>query len=233
MKAVAALMLMAAVVFAAGCSKSDDPNDEGNNNGGNQSNHEYVDLGLPSGTLWATCNVGATSPEGYGDYFAWGETEPKATYDWSTYIYSKGDYNQLTKYCSKSDYGYNGFTDNLTILHSSDDAATVRWGNEWRTPTSMQWRELLENTNGGWTTQNDVYGRVFYGNGHSLFIPSAGYRYGDELLEAGGNNGGYYWSSTLCTGYPCWAYRLWRGVVIDSDGGRCVGQPIRAVRSAK
>lgn len=76
----------------------------------------YVDLGLPSGTLWATCNVGADTPEGYGDYFAWGETQPKTTYNWSTYRYCNGDYVKLTKYCGNSSYGYNGFTDDLTVL---------------------------------------------------------------------------------------------------------------------
>ncbi len=82
--------------------------------------HAYVDLGLPSGTLWATCNIGATKPEEYGDYFAWGETSTKDTYDWTTYKYSKGDEDELTKYCDDSDYGYNygynGFTDSLNTL---------------------------------------------------------------------------------------------------------------------
>ena len=96
--------------------------------------HEYVDLGLPSGTLWATCNVGADTPESYGDYFAWGETEPKTTYDWSTYKYCVGEYDRLTKYCSDTTYGYNGFTDDLYVLQPSDDAATVNWGEGWRTP---------------------------------------------------------------------------------------------------
>ena len=90
--------------------------------------HEWVDLGLPSGTLWATCNVGASKPEEYGDYFAWGETEPKDEYCWSTYLHCKGDYNSLTKYCHQYDYGYNGFTDNLTELEPADDAATANWG---------------------------------------------------------------------------------------------------------
>ncbi|MBO4370001.1 MAG: hypothetical protein J5808_01395, partial [Paludibacteraceae bacterium] len=85
--------------------------------------HDYVDLGLPSGTLWATCNVGANTPEEYGDYFAWGETTLKSNYEWSTYKY--GTYNQLTKYCYKSDYGKNGFTDTKTTLDAEDDAATA------------------------------------------------------------------------------------------------------------
>ena len=84
--------------------------------GGSGSYHDYVDLGLPSGILWATCNVGAFTPEDYGDYFAWGETQPKDMYNWSTYQYCNGSGTTFTKYCSNSDYGYSGFTDNLTTL---------------------------------------------------------------------------------------------------------------------
>ena len=91
--------------------------------------YAYVDLGLPSGLLWATCNVGADNPEDYGDYFAWGETQPKdVVYYWSTYPYCNGSYNTLTKYCNNSNYGYNGFTDDLTILLPEDDAATANSG---------------------------------------------------------------------------------------------------------
>ena len=88
----------------------------GGGGGGSSDDHDYVDLGLPSGLLWATCNVGANAPEEYGDYFAWGETQPKDIYNWSTYQYCMGSDNTLTKYCTRSDYGYNGFTDNLTHL---------------------------------------------------------------------------------------------------------------------
>ena len=98
---------------------------EGNSGGGSGDEHAYVDLGLPSGTLWATCNVGADTPEGYGDYFAWGETQPKDVYNWSNYQYCNGSHDQLTKYCNNSSYGYNGFTDNLTTLQPGDDAATA------------------------------------------------------------------------------------------------------------
>lgn len=87
--------------------------------------HEYVDLGLPSGTLWATMNIGATAPEEYGDYFAWCETAPKDVYDRSTYKWCNGDYDQMTKYCDNSSYGYNGFVDNKTEIVPMDDAATV------------------------------------------------------------------------------------------------------------
>ena len=86
--------------------------------------HEYVDLGLPSGLLWATCNVGATKPEEYGDYFAWGETEPKSTYNWSTYKYCNGSSTSLTNYCTNSSYGT---VDNKTILEAADDAAHTNY----------------------------------------------------------------------------------------------------------
>ena len=112
----------------------------------------YVDLGLPSGLLWATCNVGADNPEDYGDYFAWGETQPKDTYNWSTYQYCNGSYNTLTKYCSNSSFGYNGFTDDLTTLLPEDDAATANWGSHWRMPTEEEWQELYRNTTNTWTT---------------------------------------------------------------------------------
>ena len=161
-KVLAAIILMAAMVFAAGCKPENDPNNGGGDNGGNTYNgHEYVDLGLPSGTLWATCNMGANAPEEYGDYYAWGDTTTKAIYDWNSYQYCNGDYDQLIKYCNYSDYGYNGFTDTLTMLQLMDDAATANWGEGWCFPTADQWRELRDNTICIWTTQNDVNGCLF------------------------------------------------------------------------
>ena len=158
--------------------------------GGGIGTHEYVDLGLPSGTLWATCNVGANSPEESGDYFAWGETTTKDVYDWSTYRYCMGSQSTLTKYCSNASYGYNGFTDNLTTLLPEDDAATVNWGSGWCIPTAGQWGELYQNTTSTWTTQNGVPGRLFTAqNGNSLFLPRSWF----------GTSGsqGWYWSSEL------------------------------------
>lgn len=254
-KAIAAVMLMMAVIFAAGCTKPDEPNNGGNNNGQNDSVvdpnnggnngggngdipdvHEYVDLGLPSGTLWATRNVGANAPEEYGDYFAWGETLPKTTYDWSTYKYY-GGYNQLTKYCDYSAYGYNGFTDNLTTLQPSDDAATANWGSGWRMPSYEEWVELKENTTSTWMTRNGVNGRLFTAsNGASLFLPAAGYRLNDELWQA--VTSGCYWSSSLFPDdCPIEAYDF----TIFSDGAgdsdrfcpREDGLSVRAVRSAR
>ncbi|MBR5824233.1 MAG: DUF1566 domain-containing protein [Paludibacteraceae bacterium] len=160
-----------------------------------------VDLGLS--VKWATCNVGANSPEEYGDYFAWGEVEPKTTYDWITYKY--GDSDQLTKYCHNSSYGNGGFTDNKTVLDPEDDAATVNWGGAWRMPTRAEQDELRKKCTWTWTTQNGVSGYKVTGpNGNSIFLPAAGYMYEGTLKYAGGS--GHYWSSSLAACGPSYAY---------------------------
>ena len=202
-------------------------------NGGGAS-HEYVDLGLPSGTLWATCNVGADNPEDYGDYFAWGETTPKETYDWTTYQYCNGTSGTLTKYCSKSNYGYNGFTDNLTILSPEDDAASANWGSDWRMPTQAEWQELYQNTTHTWTTQNGVNGRLFTApNGNSLFLPAAGYR-DYSSLDGAGSDGGF-WSSSLYTDLPdnAWGFYFFSGNFSVSGSDRYYGLSVRGVRSSR
>ena len=196
--------------------------------------HDYVDLGLPSGLLWATCNVGAARPENYGDYFAWGETQPKETYSWTTYQYSNGSSNTLTKYCDNSSYGYNGFTDDLTTLLPEDDAATANWGEGWRMPTQAEFQELLDNTTVTWTTKNGVNGRLFTAsNGNSLFLPAAGYRYGSYLFSAGSN--GDYWSSSLNTDDPndAWGLHFRSGYYYMNDIYRGDGQSVRPVRSGQ
>ena len=197
---------------------------------GEENGHEYVDLGLPSGLKWATCNVGAASPEEYGDYFAWGETEPKDYYSWSTYKYCNGSYDTMTKYCTSSSYGT---VDNKTTLELTDDAAYVNWGGNWRMPTEAEYNEL-KNTNNctwEWTTQNGVYGYKVTSvvNGNSIFLPAAGYRYFDGLSSAGGS--GYYWSSSLYTSDSNYAYNAFFGssfVYLDYFN-RCYGLSVRAV----
>lgn len=199
---------------------------------GKKNKHEYVDLDLPSGILWATSNVGASSPEEYGDYFVWGETTAKKIYDWSTYKYCNGDNDKLTKYCNDSDYGHNGFTDDLTTLLPEDDAATANWGSNWRMPTQEEWEELKSNTTKIWTTRNGVSGMLFTAsNGNSIFLPAAGSRWDDKLYDAG--SFGFYWSSTLYTSDPINAWRFY----FNSDDFdlnyydyRGFGQSVRPVR---
>ncbi len=159
---------------------------------GTLNGHDWVDLGLPSGTRWATCNVGAFSPEGYGNYYAWGEVAPKAIYDWNYYRYCNGSANTLTKYCNSPTYGSNGFTDNLTVLEACDDVATANWGEGWRMPTSTEMQELFENCTRTWT----AYGLLFVGpNGNSILLPAAGHRYEFELYQVDTNGG--YWTSSI------------------------------------
>ena len=193
----------------------------------------WVDLGLPSGLLWATCNVGASSPEDYGDYFAWGETNTKSSYSWYTYQYCcSNSYNSLTKYCQKSDYGCNGYTDNLTILQSGDDAASANYGG--RMPTKEEWEELYNNCTSVWvwTAQNGPNGRLFTGpNGNTLFLPAAGFRGNSSIGEAGYT--GYYWSSSLPTDYPdhMWYFDFYSGGYgMSSLTLRYRGYSVRAVR---
>ena len=169
--------------------------------------NRVVDLGLS--VKWATCNVGANKPEEYGDYFAWGETQPKAIYDWSTYKWCDGSKTTLTKYNTKSDYGY---VDNKTELEASDDAARVNWGGNWRMPTKEEQDELRTECTWEWTTHNGVRGYKVTSNkagytDKSIFLPAAGY-FDYKSLDYAGSYG-YYWSSSLHTGSPVGAYRLY------------------------
>ena len=192
--------------------------------------HEWVDLGLPSGTLWATMNIGAGSPEEYGDYFAWGETEPKRTFNWATYKWSDGGYRDITKYCTDSILGT---VDGKTELELEDDAAYVNWGPEWRIPSQEQLSELFTKCTWEWTTINGVNGKLVIGpNGNSLFFPAAGYRLNSSLHSAGSY--GDYWVRTLDSGYSGNAYYLdfnWARAFCDYNYFRCYGMSVRAVRA--
>ena len=173
-----------------------------------EDNHEYVDLGLPSGTLWATCNVGASSPEEYGDHFAWGETSPKDYYDSSTYkwcYYDNNGYWQLTKYDYSSFPTIEG--DGKTELDPEDDAAYVNWNPYWRMPTSDQIEELVNCCSWQWTQRNGVNGQLGTGpNGNTIFLPAAGYRWCESLSNVG--SVGRYWSRSLCSYDTADAYLL-------------------------
>ena len=163
-------------------------------------NHPHmIDLGLPSGTKWACCNVGASSPEGYGGYYAWGETSEKQVYNEVTYQYATGqDNNGDGKYDDyDSDTGLYGVWQNIgsDIAGTSYDVAHVKWGGSWRMPSVEQIQELLDNCTSKWTHVNGVYGREFTGpNGGMVFLPAAGHRWGDGLYDEG--DYGYSWSST-------------------------------------
>ena len=173
------------------------------------------------------------SPEEYGDYFAWGETEPKGYYAWSTYKWCNGSNGSMTKYCTDGSYGYNGFTDGKTELDPEDDAAYVNWGPQWRMPTDDQLTELRNNCTWTWTTQNGVNGRLVTGpNGNSIFLPAAGYRWYENLRNAG--SWGHYWSRTLRPAYSYYyAYNLYcdSGYVCWNGAYGCdFGFSVRAVR---
>ena len=211
---------------------------------------EYVDLGLS--VKWATCNVGASSPEEYGDYFAWGETEPhykvgyaqenpqnhwksdkSAGYNWSTYKYCKGSDDTMTKYCTSSSYGT---VDNKTVLDLSDDAAHVNWGGSWRMPTNAEIEELLNTSNctWTWTTMNGVSGYKVVSKksgyaGNWIFLPAADCRSGTYLSGVG--SFGYYWSSSLYESYSYDARGLGFGSGYSFTGGyyRYLGRSVRPV----
>ena len=195
--------------------------------------HEYVDLGLTSGTLWATTNVGADSPEEYGDYFAWGETTPQSdnAYSWKSYKWCNGSYDTMTKYCTNSSYGNNGFTDGKTVLDANDDAARANWGGDWRMPTRAEFEELIDNTEQEWTWVNNVYGRKFTSktNGNSIFLPAAGNRSDGNLDYTGW--GGIYCSSSLIENAPynAWYLGFYSGSVSTGKGFRYDGQSVRPV----
>ena len=196
--------------------------------------HAWVDLGLPSGTKWATCNVGGTNPEDMGDYFAWGETTAKDDYTWESYRYAEGTSlsdPRLTKYCDNAEYGNDEYTDELTILEPSDDAATANWGNGWRMPTQTEMQELVDNCDRTWTMQNGINGMLFTSrsNGNTIFLPAAG-NYNDVGLGFVGN-AGLYWSNSLYPNEPFYS----RHLEFSSDdcypnyAFRYEGFPVRAV----
>ena len=193
---------------------------------------EYVDLGLPSGVKWATFNVGATKPEEYGDYFAWGETEPKELYDWSTYKWCDGSYNTLTKYNTDSEYGV---VDNKKILESSDDVAYVNWGGNWRMPSVDEWNELLSHCSLKWEERNGVSGVVLVSvqNGNSLFLPAAGvYHYNNGLISQ--NTEGYYRTNSLDESRGTISLGFsYTGSINWYANDRCFGQPVRPVYDAR
>ena len=203
---------------------------------------EYVDLGLPSGLKWAKCNLGASKPSDYGDYYAWGETAPKAEYNWSNYKWmqaGKSDQKHITKYTYADGrtegiwYGSSGnfIGDNITTLIAADDAATANLGSPWRMPTMVEIRELIHNCTWTWTTQDGVNGYQVDGpNGNAIFLPAAGHRNGSVLKDAG--SVGLYWSSSLDTDHSGYAQYLEfdSGACQEPDDYRLRGFSVRPVR---
>ncbi len=211
---------------------------------------EWVDLGLPSGLKWATCNIGASKPEEYGDYFAWGETEPyyeighaqsdspvwkagcELGYSWPSYVFELGTdwYGPFSKYVSKPSCGT---VDNKTILDPDDDAASVVLGDGWRMPTAEDWTELMENCDWIWTTYNNVPGfRVnslkASDSNKRIFLPAAGYRYGVKLNDL--YTVGHYWSSYRHIDDRAVYFNFsYRNVIGNNGTERCGGLSIRPV----
>lgn len=218
--------------------------DNGTIYGEDANGHRYVDLGLPSGTLWATCNVGANSPEDYGDYFAWGETEPKRTYTWSTYKWMEDgydDWNGCSKYTIADDQTigcwYNNGTfigDNKNELDFEDDAAYMKWGEGWRMPSVAQIEELHASCTWTYTTENKVFGQKAVGpNGSSIFFPAAGFYNGSSLRNS--RSYGYYRSRSLYMKYTSKSETT-INLYFSSDlvymvgDHRYLGYPVRPVR---
>ena len=194
--------------------------------GGTLNGHEAVDLGLS--VKWATCNVGATKPEEYGGYYAWGETEEKEDYSWETYKWCNGSYNTMTKYCTDSSYGT---VDNKSVLDPEDDVAHVKWGGSWRMPTYDEQDELRTSCTWTWTTQNGVSGYKVTSktNGNSIFLPAAGRRNGSNLYNSGSY--GNSWSSSLYDYSSRNAYYLYfySGYYFWRNDYRCNGFSVRPV----
>ena len=189
-----ALALLGILVFT-GCSKDDNNDGSEDSKGQKPKGLEAVDLGLPSGTKWANMNVGATKPEGFGGYYAWGETEEKDVYDWITYIHCDGS----PETCH--DLG-------KSICGTEYDVAHVKWGDNWQMPSVEQIEELLDKCESEWIELHSVPGFKFTGpNGNSIFLPAAGNRYYSNhwYLHAYG----HYWSGTLLPDNDSGAYSIY------------------------
>lgn len=195
-----------------------------------------IDLGLS--VKWATCNVGASAPEEYGNYYAWGEKETKISYNWSSYAW--GGSTTLTKYCSTSGASYwggGGEPDNKTQLELDDDTAFAAKGGSWRMPTDAEWTELRNNCEWTWTSNykgTGVAGQIVAGKlpgftDRSIFLPAAGYRMNDDTYSVA--ELGYYWSSSLCIGAPgnAWYVYFLSGSNSRGSYARSYGFSVRPV----
>ena len=208
--------------------------------------HEYVDFGLPLGNLWATCNIGADTPQDSGLFLAWGETTEKEDYSWETLKYYSTSDNTFSKYCTNSEYGN---VDNKKELESIDDAAAILWGGGWKVPSREDWQELIDNCEwvGSSTSptisgqSGKLYGFYVKRNGKTIFLQTLGYKEGTEWKNI--EYGGYYWSSSivesdnyqchkllLSPGYKGYDARVYpAGAGIGQGGSRQLGYNIRPV----
>ena len=217
------MMACMAMALCVSC-KKDDPSSGGDSEcSGSIEGYYYVDLGLPSGTLWATCNIGAFSPYENGSYFAWGETVPKDNgfYDWTNYKWSTGDDGHYTKYNPD---------DNKTVLDPEDDAARVNWGGGWRMPTRDEMVELTEKCQWKWVWMIKSF-LITGPNGNSIILPAAGYIHGGGHYHV--NEECRYWSNTLIPKSIDDAYFLcgeYRHVDVTT-GCRYFGRSVRPVCS--
>ena len=248
-----AMLAMFATSFVA-CDKGDEDNSGDNGNVNVNVNTDVVDLCLPSGIKWATCNVGATNPWDYGNYYAWGETQAKSKYHWDTYKYCNATKNSLTKYNNAAS---NGTIDNKTTLEPADDVATAVCGADFSMPTTADWDELSNQCYWVWTNNyngQNVSGYIVYHaksdgdkgvkvyvdgtalDSYSLsdvhiFLPAAGYRFNSGLYFAGG--AGHFWSSSLYGHDPSGArYSNFNSnnVYPSSHDDRCNGLSVRPVK---
>ena len=194
----------------------------------NANGYKYVDLGLPSGILWATCNVGANTPEESGDYFAWGEIIEKDEYNYETYKWYNINDAKYTKYCTISDFGR---IDNRTILELLDDAANVNWGGNWRMPTREEFYELKDNCIWEFSSINNVPGYKIISkvNGNSIFIPAVGYYSGSEKIDEGVY--GYYRTTSLSTYHSLATFFYFNSdkVSVTEELSRSYGMTVRPV----
>lgn len=191
-KLASAFIAFLMFVCGTGCETAEKPTVSGNNGG-----HDYVDLGLPSGRLWATSNLGAAKPEDNGIYLAWGETTAKTSYFWKNYKLFCGTESRVkvSKYCTNKSYGE---CDGLTVLEAADDAATAQWGNGWRTPTRKEWEELVSNCDWKWVKNYNGTGidyklGISKKNGNIILFPFSGYYSDDTYINSSGN----YWTADL------------------------------------
>lgn len=225
------LFLLGVSWFLGACNPKDEPTDNNVSAAdGVVNQHGYVDLGLPSGTLWATCNLGASKPSDKGHYYAWGETTTKSDYTWDTYKWvSEPNEYSLTKYCHDEQ---SGAVDNLWQLETMDDAARAAWGVDWRIPTDDEWSELSQECTFAITQYQGVLGCLITGpNGKAIFLPAAGLKEGKAVQND--NVLGFYWTANTAIDYSYQAFYshfdqedYW-GTSYQID--RCMGGSVRPV----